>query len=102
MGDLGSDERRQLMDDFAEWLRRDPTGAVLAGVIQQDVTQGDVRVDIAMADFDVRHLLIVAYSLLMKAEERVLADYDDEVVRGLLPVIQRALAAIGNTDAPSN
>lgn len=96
------EEMDQLLEDFSNWLSRDPSGAVIAGVIEQDTTGASVRVDMGMANVDVRHLLVAAYALLGKAEERLLTSPIDETTLQVLGAVQRAIHALGGSRGDLN
>lgn len=91
-------ELQELMDDFQSWLERDPSGVVICGVLQRDATGPDVRVDVGMMDFDVRHHVLLAYTLLQQARERVVMTHDVDLIENFIPAITRAMNALGGQD----
>ena len=92
-------ELQELMDDFQAWLDKDPSGVVIAGVLQRDASGPEVRVDVGMVDFDVRHLVLLAYTLLAQAQERVVRSHDVDLIEAMAPVITRAMNALASKDA---
>lgn len=91
-------ELQDLLDDFHSWLARDPSGVVICGVLQRDAKGSDVRVDVGMMDFDVRHYVLLAYTLLQQARERVVMTHDVDLIENFIPAITRAMNALGGQD----
>jgi hypothetical protein len=55
-----------------------------------------------MVDFDVRHLVLLAYTLLVQAQERVVTSHDVDLIEAMAPVIGRALAALASKESTAH